>query len=110
MNKETHSKKKKLDQTCEIQSKYEVIIIGAGPGGLAAAKVLSEAGRRVLVLEKNDERGEKICAGGITSRDFYLGLPKELISKEFQSVLLHSQNNKFQYNGNDVKLTEILLK
>jgi len=31
---------------------YDVIVIGAGPGGATAAYFLGEAGKRVLVLEK----------------------------------------------------------
>src|SRR5437868_7938587 len=31
---------------------YEVVIIGAGPAGSAAATILAEKGRRVLVLER----------------------------------------------------------
>ncbi len=31
---------------------YDVIIIGAGPAGSAAAAILAEHGRRVLVLER----------------------------------------------------------
>src|SRR5215471_13684235 len=34
------------------QEHYDVIIIGAGPAGSAAAAVLAEKGRRVLVLER----------------------------------------------------------
>ena len=33
-------------------TKYDVIIIGAGPAGTTAAAILAEKGRRVLVLEK----------------------------------------------------------
>ena len=39
---------------------YDIIIIGAGPAGLNAAKILGDAGRRVLLLEKNAEIGPKI--------------------------------------------------
>jgi flavin-dependent dehydrogenase len=48
--------------------KHDTIIIGAGPGGLTAAKELAKKDRDVLVLEKNPERkiGDKICDGGFT--------------------------------------------
>jgi len=42
------------------------IIIGAGPGGLACARMLAAQGEQVLVLEKNSRIGPKVCAGGIT--------------------------------------------
>jgi phytoene dehydrogenase-like protein len=36
---------------------YDVIVIGAGLGGLTAAALLARAGRKVLVLERNDSVG-----------------------------------------------------
>src|SRR5437764_3898615 len=36
----------------KTESNYEVLIIGAGPAGSAAAAILAEHGRRVLVLER----------------------------------------------------------
>ena len=44
----------------------EYLVLGAGPGGLRAAQVLAEAGREVLVLERNAEVGPKTCGGGLT--------------------------------------------
>ncbi len=47
---------------------YDVIIVGAGPGGASAAYFLGEAGQRVLVLEKETLPRYKTCGGGISTR------------------------------------------
>lgn len=51
-----------------MKDKYDVVIVGAGPAGLSCANVLAKNGKSVLVLEKNNEIGPKICAGGLTAR------------------------------------------
>ncbi|MCL2194757.1 MAG: aminoacetone oxidase family FAD-binding enzyme [Oscillospiraceae bacterium] len=43
---------------------YDVIIIGAGASGLAAAITAAQAGERVLVLERMPRAGKKILATG----------------------------------------------
>lgn len=57
----------------------EYLVVGAGPAGLRAAQVLAEAGREVVVLEKNDEVGPKTCGGGLSVKAIRelaaLGLP-----------------------------------
>ena len=40
-----------------MDDRYDVVIIGAGIGGLAAAGVLSKEGRKVLVLDREDRPG-----------------------------------------------------
>jgi len=50
-----------------MDSSYDVIIIGAGPAGLAVAEVLEGSTLTVLLIEKNSLLGRKVCAGGVTN-------------------------------------------
>ena len=52
----------------------DVIVIGAGIAGLAAADALIAAGRRVLVLEARDRPGGRVLTDYALGR----GLPREL--------------------------------
>ncbi|MBD3304606.1 geranylgeranyl reductase family protein [Candidatus Woesearchaeota archaeon] len=69
--------------------KKEVVIVGAGPGGLSAAETLANAGKEVLVLEQNKIIGNKVCAGGLTRNAMKLGIPKSLYQRTFKKILLH---------------------
>ena len=71
---------------------YDVIVIGAGAAGLAAADVLSRAGRSVLVLEGRDRVGGRVW----TRRMAGLALPVEL-GAEFlhgEAAVTHALLNK----------------
>lgn len=52
----------------EQPSQFDVIIVGAGPAGATAAYYLGEAGRRVLVLEKETLPRYKPCGGGLSAQ------------------------------------------
>ena len=65
----------------------DVIVIGAGIAGLAAARTLAEAGQRVALIEARDRAGGRILTvpaadGGLPvelGAEFVHGLPPELI-------------------------------
>lgn len=44
---------------------YEAVVVGAGPGGAAAAAVLAKNGIETLVLERGVEAGSKNVSGGL---------------------------------------------
>ena len=60
----------------------DVLVAGAGPAGLRAAQVLAEAGREVLVVERQPRIGPKTCAGALSPKTVRelrtLGLPDDL--------------------------------
>lgn len=47
---------------------FDVIVVGAGPAGATAAKVLGEAGVSTLLLDKSAFPRDKPCGGGISAR------------------------------------------
>src|SRR5215475_296896 len=44
---------------------WDVAVVGAGPAGLAAARVAAEAGARTVVLERAEHPRYKTCGGGL---------------------------------------------
>ena len=101
---------------------YDVIIVGAGPGGLACAKELGLKDLKVLVLEKNKIIGPKVCAGCFRGIDFvslgldesYMGCLKNdknactvdrRVLGEYQLSLLDGFDNVFVKSG--VKVLDI---
>lgn len=48
--------------------KYDVIVVGAGPAGSTAAKILAEKGIKVLLIDKKKFPRDKPCGGGLPTR------------------------------------------
>jgi electron transfer flavoprotein-quinone oxidoreductase len=100
-----------------MPDKFDSIVVGAGPAGIAAAYTMAKAGLKVLVIEKGEKPGAKNMFGGIIFRhhteklapEFWKTAPVErhvveyqywFLSKDSHTLLSH-RNQKFngQYNA-----------
>lgn len=71
---------------------FDVIIVGGGPAGLQCARELSDSSLRVLLLEKQEGFGDKLCAGGLTLKDMeFLPLPDHVIERKILRTFIHSR-------------------
>lgn len=74
----------------------DVIIVGAGPAGSAAATTLAKAGRTPLVIEKTAIPRHKHCAGGLTRSTFEALMrlkitSSQIIQQYYSHVILSCQ-------------------
>ena len=79
--------------------KFDVLIVGARVAGSSCAKLLAQAGYRVLLLEKNSRVGEPCrCAGLVSHRifDFFKNLPEELVLNKVEKALFLSGNSSLE--------------
>ncbi len=70
---------------------YDVAIIGAGPAGSTAARLLAEGGARVALIEKAALPRYKTCGGGVLGRA-YRRLPeiaRGAVEREFRTIALN---------------------
>lgn len=74
----------------------DIVIIGAGPGGLVCAKKLAEHGKNVLVLERKTLIGSKVCAGGITWNGLLRYAPESLIEQAFHDQHIISARQRIK--------------
>ncbi|HEY2662144.1 MAG TPA: NAD(P)/FAD-dependent oxidoreductase [Caulobacteraceae bacterium] len=63
---------------------YDVIVVGAGPGGSSAANFLARQGVKVLLLDKSAFPRDKVCGDGMTPQAVYwlgrLGCAEEVLA------------------------------
>ena len=52
--------------------KYDVIVVGLGPAGVVASKILKENNVNFCVIDKNKFPREKLCGGGLTNKSVKL--------------------------------------
>lgn len=78
-------------------NKYDVVIIGGGPGGLSCAKLLAQGGANVILLERKKNIGHKVCAGGITWHGLIRQIPENLIQRTFPEQHIYSNWQKIKF-------------
>jgi thioredoxin reductase (NADPH) len=71
--------------TDAAEAEYEVVIVGAGPAGLAAAVHAASEGRRTIVIERAAPGGQ---AGTSSRIENYLGFPSGVSGEELASRAL----------------------
>ncbi len=64
-------------------AKYDVIVVGAGPGGTVAAKVAAEKKLKVLLLERARTPGDKNMSGSYLFRDLNKELWPGFLDQDF---------------------------
>ena len=71
-------------------SNPDAIVVGSGPNGLAAAVVIAQAGRRVLVVEAEPEIGGCVRSGELTLPGFVHDICSAVYPFAFGSPFLRS--------------------
>ena len=75
-----------------MMEEFDVIIVGGGPAGLQCARELSRSSLRILLLEKREGFGDKLCGGGLTMKSMeVLPLPDHIIEQKILRTFIHSR-------------------
>jgi geranylgeranyl reductase family protein len=84
---------------------WDVLIVGAGPAGLTAARHLAAERLSVLVLEEHGEIGDPVHCTGVLGLDAFaeFDLPRETISTITRSARFHGGSGRsIRIDGGDV--------
>ncbi len=80
-----------------LESEYDVIVVGAGPGGSSTAKRCAELGLRTALLEKRHALGLKCCGEGLSAEAVKaLGqkIPQSCIAQTIDGAIVYAPNSK----------------
>jgi geranylgeranyl reductase family protein len=72
--------------------KFDVIVIGAGPGGSAAAYLLAAAGQQVALIDKAKFPRDKLCGGFLSQRT----------EKTYKSIFQNGWENCYEFTSSDI--------
>ncbi len=90
----------------ENNNKTEVIVIGAGPAGVSAAITLARAGKKVLLVDRSDNAGDKNIFGGCIyehqTKDIFYNFKEEapverIVTEEKIIMLTDEESAEFTY-------------
>ncbi len=78
---------------------YDVIVIGGGPTGSYVAQKIAQAGYSVLVLERREKMGGRICCTGIISQNCLdaFDINSGLVQRKVNSAKIYSPSRKQIY-------------
>ncbi len=82
-----------------MAEKYDVVVAGGGPAGLAAARVAAAEGGKVLLLELQAQIGGQTQSATWGPADVITPQLKESIVANMKEVRLHSPHKELSVNG-----------
>lgn len=84
----------------------DILVVGGGPSGATAARVLAENGKDIILLEKNLSYS-KPCGGGLALSAFdEFDIPKTFIKKKVHGIrLISPKGERVEIGLNDYALT-----
>ncbi|WP_420264680.1 NAD(P)/FAD-dependent oxidoreductase [Candidatus Magnetominusculus dajiuhuensis] len=83
----------------------DIAVIGGGPAGATAARLLSRANRETVLIER-DMKNEKPCGGGLLEKAFKaFDIPLSLIKKKVESIRIVSPKG----NTHDISMNSAYL-
>ena len=91
-----------------MAEKFDSVVVGGGPAGIAAAYTMAKAGLNVLVLEKGEKPGAKNMFGGVIFRhhtekiapEFWKTAPIERHVVEYQYWLMTKESHLLMSHRN----------
>jgi len=84
---------------------YDIAIVGAGPGGLMAAKTAAEKGLKVVLIEKRKDISQitRACCEQFLMDENYSG---DTLRVEKEEVFFTKNNFSVKYSGPQMKVTD----
>jgi digeranylgeranylglycerophospholipid reductase len=81
-----------------MAKEYDLVIVGAGPAGLMAAKTASQEGLRVLLVEQKKDIASirRTCAEGLITRP---NCDEETVTVEGKKIVFHCNDFSINYHG-----------
>lgn len=91
-------------QVVDLQSKYDIVVVGGGPAGLSAAYSAAKNGARVIVLERDGGIAHNVRTSGVS---WVEEIRKFRITEEhynpIRNYAFYSPSNEITIQGNEPK-------